>query len=249
MRESIPTDRAYNEGTGLNTQLSKKLTESRPFWDHIDWAQDEAVPEHIREFTTASAAQFHYAKTSHFLLYQELIDADLPEDLRKLAVLMSAYNLDRLEVWGRYLEKRDAHVQIHPKMRQYYARLFEENDPVVILLGMETMGVVAKGMYGSLKNVGDPVFREITESMESQKAEELELATEWLETTLASYSSEECQQLVEAIIPYLDLLNDVLASFEADAEQVRIDAEQLQWGIQQELERFYREMGLKITHS
>lgn len=240
----IPTDLVYEEGMSLHEPLPDAIPSCTG--DEISWDACKEVSEEIREFTTRTAAQFHYAKVSHILLYRNMMmqEAFTSLETHRLAVLLSTYNVNRLELWETYLEQMDAEATVLDELRDYYRRLFDEDDPLVQLIALETLGVSAKVLYNHLQHVGDNAFQQINAMMLDQKREELAFVTEHIQDNM-DLSEEERTAIITALPPYIELLESIITTCQDAFESVNIDTKTLQDDLHRELKAFYTDIGLR----
>ncbi len=226
-------------GTVLRTSPLTGISSEDISWDAVnDTVEDE------KDFTAFIATQIRFIETSNLSLYgmmQTYMGRRNVED-RKMVLRLSAYNTNRAEIWSEYLRRKDRETSVLPEIQQFYDSLSMEDDPLHMLILIETLNLAGIAFYKSMQETGDSAFHQITTLAETQKREEYGLIMPWLQDKLSEKTEEERHTIISQLEPYIDMIEDMYAgtydhtgSF--DRTEARTEVKQL-------VKQVYRSLGL-----
>lgn len=246
--EEIPTNRLFDEGIIFSSHLFNQISKFSVSWEDIDWEQEIDVPEGIQQVLTSAATQFQYGNMSHLILCGKIIKNEAQNttmDAQKLSVVLAAYRLEGIELWGRYVEKTGAGAIISPELQRYYQHLFSEDDVLHILLGIEVLGgPLVQAVYDRLQGEGDAVFDQIVTNLHKQKTQEIDMSKKFLRQMIRANNHSSQAALEDTFKKYREIADQILESNTAALEGLDIDPGELRLQTSKEIDDYAEELGI-----
>ncbi len=211
-----PTDRLFQDGIVFSSHLFDEVDQFSISWEDVDWEQESTVPIHVQDALVSAATQFQYGNMSHLILCGNIVRNEYDQttlDHQKLAIVLAAYRIEGIELWGRYIKKMQGGETVSDELQRYYQHLFSEDKALSLLVGMEVLsGPLTYMMYDALRGQGDPVFNELVTNLAEQKEHELDLVTEFLSPLIRSSGRDTQNTLSTTVDQYTDIAEQILST-------------------------------------
>lgn len=247
-----PTDHLYSQGVPIRAdKLVRGIAIEPPTTSvlnqDVDWQQNIEQDETVDYATASAMSHYHYQNVSHVLLCDKiLIDAqNVPEPLEKAATLLVEQCAKDVTAWGTYMKKRGGGGSLPREQREYYQMLFQEDDVLPVLLGIQTKNIAADKSRTDFYRHGDPVFNKIADGTVEENQENLGPLTQSFRDAVQPLSLEQRERLLQKIAQQVDLLQIFCQKRDGDIyKPLNADANRFLKETGTELKKFYNEIGL-----
>ncbi len=247
-----PTDQVYRNGVPLNAgQLVGGIrldndTSSRVVKD-VDWSQPVDTDDNVQHATAAATTHYHYQKISHLLLSDHIvIDArNVPEQLKQIAQQFARQNAKEVEAWGRYMKQRGGAGQIPEEQREYYHLLFQQQDVLPVLLGMQTINLAADVSYEEFYRNADPVFGKLASGFTEDNQRLYDEIRDMFRDIIQPMPLEDRVKLLQNVAQQVDLCQIIYRKREDDIfNPMGSDERIAEQQAGNRIKKFYKEIGL-----
>lgn len=240
-------DELYTEESDLNFEgiLYREAAEGWNPSTDIDWSVDLDLDEDERNALADGATQFHYSNISHLMLCGRLLEHGSDMELKKLALFLAFSKMRNVDTWGRYLGKLSATTEVQPQTKEFFQRMTEEDDLPNLLLGMGVLGgTVGYGVLEGFGDMGDPILKQIAESIVEQKRKNEELLVNYLRPLIASMDEERLEEMKELARFYREQSERIVHAHSDSYQALGSEAGEVAENVLNVTDEFYRKIGL-----
>lgn len=250
MDEDLPLDELYSKGLPIGDMLFEEMDYSNNLWDNVDWDRSVDVPDDVLEATTYIATHSHYLKTAHLLLCGKVIQHETENasfDTTQIAMILTAYKLESIHVWGRYLGTVKQSHEISRAMKLYLRKLFSEDNTFSVLIGMEILsGPLMQTIYASLQSKGDELYTTIVSNLNDRRDREKDMLRKQLAPAIKQLPRSTKNKLKSDARQYQNLAENVLLDDSDLYAAVDLDVDDLHDKIDRDTTTFLSDIGLDM---
>ncbi|MDY6768907.1 MAG: hypothetical protein SVW02_02255 [Candidatus Nanohaloarchaea archaeon] len=246
--ENSSFDELYREDGDLNFE-GILYREDSGGWSPsqaIDWDQDIELSEEQREAIATGVSQFLYSNTFHLMLCGRLLERSDDMAVKKLALFLGFSKMRNIDAFGRYLGRIGSRKDVSPHTKEFFKRMTEEEDIPTLVLGMAVLGgTVGYGVLDKVRDAGDPVARQICDTIRQQKRENEELLVNYLKTVIDQADEEELKRLNELARFYREKSTKIVQAYAESYEKLGEDPDEILQHVLDVTDEFYEKVGLE----
>lgn len=244
----LPIDTLYDEGLPVGDILFEEMTRSNEAWKDIDWDTDVSNDDAVLDLTAHVTTQSHYMKTAHLLLCGKIIQYQTARselDVTQLAMVLTAFKLESIHAWGRYLGEVNRTSKVSSQMKRYLRKLFSDEDTYSLLIGMEIVaGPLMREIYSALQLESDRLYAQIAGNLVNRKDQETEYITDYLKPRINEMNRQERQELRTDAEQYRNLAENIVLSEEGLYATAGIDIDEIRESLHDATDAFLDDIGL-----
>lgn len=247
-----PTDHVYRQGVPLDAD---KLVSGIHIEDavspvvakDVDWDQRIDTDDETGYATKSATSHYHYQKVSHLLLADHIaIDArNVPDPLKDIAKQFAKQNAKEVEAWGKYMKQRGGAGHIPEEQREYYQLLFQQQNVLPILLGIQTINLAADASYEEFYRDADPIFRKLASGFTEENAQAYNQIWDRFRQVIQPMQVEEKAKLLQNAAQQVDLCQIIYRQREDDIfNPLGSEVSEAEQRAGNKIKRFYEDIGL-----
>lgn len=219
------------------------FTELQRGWESVHWTEIEATGD-VLDALVGAVTQFHYIHLSQVLLLGSILEQEEDMRAKRLAIILAAARMRKVDTWGRYLGQAQSTDTVSPELQDHFNDLYADKQVISRLLGVLLADVYLFAVGTVLDDIGDPLFGRLIRRDMRQAEQNLEIAEEYFRDTLPELDAGEREAILDKIERYQTRFEEIVLghadSFDALAET---EAE-LMATARQEIETFYDRIGI-----
>lgn len=247
--DELPFEDIYTEESDLNFEgvLYKEASGGwSPSMD-IDWEQDIQVSAEERDALADAATQFHYSNASHLMLCGRLLEHADDMDIKKLALFLAFAKMRNVDAWGRYLGRVSAPTEIAPQTKELLSKMSADENLYTLLLGMGVLGgTVGYGVLDKMREIEEPLFRQIADHIREQKRHNEDLLVHYLEDLVIAADDQETEEIREQAAYFRDRSEQIVLFHGDLLETLGIDPREVADHVLELTDEFYDKVGIEL---
>lgn len=214
---------------------------------NIDWEQDFATNPDQKEMLTRIAAQFHFNNLNELTLCGTILENDVKVESKMIASLIAISKIRNIGTWGKYLARLNAVSDVPMPEKEYFNKLYNVKNTVSLLLGMSVIAKVTWfALTDHLRDLDDPLFGQIIDQVQQQKAVKLAFTTDYLSKEIKQMGPEELEILEQDARYYRGYARETVLFYRDMLETLDKDAKAVANHVEDEITQFYDDIGLTI---